>query len=53
MSGSTEVKDEDGWDYLMAILTKVKLTSLEDQDRLSRFRPSFPCSFERFVQTIT
>ena len=37
----------------MAIMHRYKLMDLSDQELLSRFVPSFPCSLERLLQTVT
>ena len=37
----------------MAVMHRYKLIDLNDQETLSRFMPSFPCSFERLLQTVT
>lgn len=43
------IRDEENWDFLMALLIKLKLMSLDDQVRLSCFKPSFPCTFTTFL----
>jgi len=34
-------------------LLRLKLLSVKDLEKLNTFKPSFPCSFETFMQTIT
>lgn len=34
-------------------LLRLKLISVKDQEKLIAFKPSFPCSLDTFMQTIT
>ena len=51
--GAQVIKDQEGWDYFMAMMLRLKLMSIKDQEWLQHFQPSFPCSIETFLQTIT
>ena len=38
--------------YLMALLSRTKLISMQDSEKLEKVRPSFPLNFETFINTI-
>jgi hypothetical protein len=46
------IYDENGWDYFTAELMKKKLISSRDYNQLEKVKPSFPMTFDTFVQTV-
>jgi len=47
------VPDAQTWNYLLALMMRRRLASVQDTAALERMQPSFPLNFETFVQTIT
>jgi hypothetical protein len=47
------VPDEQTWNYLTAQMLLKRLASLHDIAKLEKLQPSFPLTFETFIQTIT
>lgn len=47
------VPDAQTWNYLLALMMRKRLASLQDVNALERVQPSFPLNFETFIQTIT
>ena len=47
------IRDEQGWDCLIAMYLKARVISIEDSRRLEKVRPSFPMSFDTLLNTIT
>jgi len=47
------IHDDETWQYFVALLIRTKLASVRDSDVLERVRPSFPLTFETFMQTVT
>lgn len=45
--------NEQEWNYFIALILKTRLAAVRDTERLERVRPSFPLSFETFVNTVT
>lgn len=50
---SGSIQGEESWEFLLMSLQRLKLISIKDQEKLVAFKPSFPCIFETFMQTIT
>ena len=47
------VPDAQTWNYLLALMMRKRLASVQDVTALERVQPSFPLTFETFIQTIT
>lgn len=47
------VPDAETWNYLLALMMRKRLASVQDVNSLERVQPSFPLTFETFIQTIT
>lgn len=43
---------EQEWNYYVALLLKMRLVSIRDAERLETVKPSFPLTFETFVNTV-
>ena len=46
------VESKENWDFLVALLLKNKLISAADTTALYNYTPSFPCTFDTFINTI-
>jgi hypothetical protein len=47
------IPGEETWTYFVALLLRTKLCSIKDSELLNKFRPSFPLTFDTFMQTVT
>ena len=47
------IKDQESWNCFVALMLRTKLISIKDSERLEEVRPSFPLTFETFIQTIS
>ena len=43
---------EEVWNYFIALLLKSRLATVRDVERIETVKPSFPLTFETFVNTI-
>ena len=46
------IYNETQWNCMIALMLRAKLASIRDTDRIEHVRPSFPLSFETFINTI-
>ena len=44
--------NEQEWNYFIALMLKSRLAAVRDTERLETVRPSFPLTFETFVNTV-
>lgn len=47
------IYEETAWTYFVALLLRTKLCSVKDSEMLDKVRPSFPLTFETFIQTVS
>ena len=46
------IYNEEVWNFMIALLLRQKLATIKDSQRLDTVRPSFPLTFETFINTI-
>lgn len=46
------IYDENQWQAFLMLISRAKLASFRDVDRMEHVRPSFPLSFETLINTI-
>ena len=44
--------NEQTWNYFIALVLKSRLASATDTEKLEKYRPSFPLTFETLINTI-
>jgi len=47
------IRDDTQWECLMAMFLKNRVVSIDDIKKLESVKPSYPCSWQTLLQTIT
>jgi hypothetical protein len=46
------IKTEEVWNYMLVLIIRQRLATIQETERLDKVKPSFPLKFDTFINTI-